>query len=141
MLDDIALKVRLGGFLVAEEESSERACGPFVCSCLCDVFSFIYVCILLTCFLFNQLSTPRPAFGTSLGLVKLAHFPLFCVSPFFYFSLLLPSQPLPSLFPDWVAKIPTQSTTNSLTASFQKHRHTQSITNTKPRHFLNPRTV
>lgn len=53
--------------------------------CLCAVLFFpMFLC--LTCCLFNQLSMPQPAFGTSLGLVKLAHFPLFTVLPLIHFS-------------------------------------------------------
>lgn len=52
--------------------------------CVC-CFSFMYLCVCLTCCLFTQPSMPRPAFGTSLGLVKVAHFP-FCP-----YSLFLPS--------------------------------------------------
>lgn len=86
MSDNVALKVRQGGFLLAGEGSSEGARGLFslLSVCVCAVFFPMFSC--LTCCLFNQLPMPQPAFGTSLGLVKLAHFPLFPLLSLIHFS-------------------------------------------------------
>lgn len=77
MLKEALLRVSLGCVLSS------------VCVCVFVLFfSFMYRCVCLTCCLFTQPSMPRPAFGTSLGLVKMAHFPTF---PFFFVPSFLPS--------------------------------------------------
>lgn len=104
MLDNIAPKVRQGGFLFAGEGLSERACRLFsllsVCVCLCLCVLFLFPCFShLTCCVFNQLLMPQPAFGTSLGLVKLARFPLLSVPHFLLSHQCTSPQPQLSLRP------------------------------------------
>lgn len=92
MLDNITVKVGQGGILFVAEGSLECACGLLALT-VC-VFLFLHVFVCLTLYLFTQPSMPRPAFGTSLGLVKLAHFPIFPYSLFlasFHFSRIITS--------------------------------------------------
>lgn len=92
MLDNITVKVGQGGILFVAEGSSECACGLLPLT-VC-VFLFLHISVCLTLCLFTQPSMPRPAFGTSLGLVKLAHFPIFPYSLFltsFHFSRIITS--------------------------------------------------
>lgn len=67
MLDNITPQGRTGMLSLCWR----RHFSEFLFS-VCVVLSSC-ICVCLTCCLFAQLSMPRPAFGTSLRLVKLAH--------------------------------------------------------------------
>lgn len=131
MLDNITVKVGQGGILFVAEGSLECACGLLALT-VC-VFLFLHVFVCLTLCLFTQPSMPRPAFGTSLGLVKLAHFPIFPYSLFFasfHFSRIITSS-FSTTFT--LTRQPFLTSTGSETDSqtSQTHTNTPSITNPK----------
>lgn len=138
MVDSITPEVAQGAILFAGEGTFENGCRlfPLTCVCLC-CFDFTYLCVCLTCCLFTQPSMPRPAFGTRLGLVKLAHFPPFllsflcCVLP-----CLISHSPSPPPPPQPPPRSPimalfNQQATHSQPSPCQTHTNTQSITNPK----------